>query len=361
MSAVCRRNWLTAVAIVGLLCATGTGCHTLQPTCGPCDDCKVPKEFTKVNLPTYVVEPPDILLIDAVKLVPRPPYKIEPLDGLLIQVSGVLQTDPIGGIYPVDPDGSLNLGLAYGVIQNIAGKTLEEAKQAIESFLKVKYQKPEALVALGQSRGLQQIRGDHLVRPDGTVSLGSYGDVHVAGQTLPRVKATIEAHLSQFLQNPEISIDVGGYNSKVYYIIADGAGQGQQVIRLPITGNETVLDALSLIGGMNAFGSQRRIWIARPAPSELCCQQILPVDWKAITQTGSARTNYQLLPGDRLFINSNSLVGLDIFMARAIAPVERLFGITLLGVGLKQTISQAQGGLFLGAGNFGGGGFFGGF
>ena len=41
------------------------------------------------------------------------------------------------------------------------------------------------------------------------------------------------------------------YNSKVYYVITEGAGAGDLVARLPITGNETVLDAISQINGLS--------------------------------------------------------------------------------------------------------------
>ena len=57
----------------------------------------VPTEKDKTSLPSYVIEPPDTLLIDAVKLVPKPPYKIEPLDILQILVVGTLQDQPISG------------------------------------------------------------------------------------------------------------------------------------------------------------------------------------------------------------------------------------------------------------------------
>ena len=48
----------------------------------------VPRELEKISLPPYVIEPPDILMINAVKVVPKPPHKIEPFDGLLIRVLG---------------------------------------------------------------------------------------------------------------------------------------------------------------------------------------------------------------------------------------------------------------------------------
>src|SRR5207237_9501474 len=139
----------------------------------------------------------------------------------------------------------------------------EEVKDAIEKHLKLKkFANPEAVVTLGQSRALQQIRGEHLVRPDGTLSLGTYGSVHVAGLSLAEVKAAIEGQLSEFLQEPEVSVDVVAYNSKVIYVIIDGAGAGQTLIRMPATGNETVLDMMSQVGGMTSGSSKHRIWMA---------------------------------------------------------------------------------------------------
>src|SRR6266566_3224259 len=48
----------------------------------------VPTEKSKVTLPEYVIEPPDILLIDVIKLVPKAPYRFEPLDVLQVEATG---------------------------------------------------------------------------------------------------------------------------------------------------------------------------------------------------------------------------------------------------------------------------------
>ena len=133
-----------------------------------------------------------------------------------------------------------------------------------------------------QSTGLQPITGEHLVSPDGTVNLGTYGPVYVAGMTLDEATAAIEAQLANFLDNPQVSVSVFAYNSKVYYVITEGAGSGDQVARLPITGNETVLDAISQINGLSRLSS-KNIWIARPTPSGAGCDAILPVNWHEIT------------------------------------------------------------------------------
>jgi polysaccharide export outer membrane protein len=332
-----------AVAVFGTGCVT----HPLVADGGPPE---IPHELRKSTLPPYVIEPPDELLLTAVRLVPKPPYRIEPLDQLIIQVPEALPTDPITGIYPVEPEGTVNLGLRYGTVR-VVGMTLEEAKAAVEAHLKPILKEPQALVALAQSRALQQIQGPHLVRPDGTVVLGSYGGVYVANMTIRDAKAAIEAHLSQFLLRPEIAVDVIGMNSKVYYIVSDNAGFGATIVRRPITGNETVLDALSDIGGLPAVSSKKRIWIARPAPAEICGEQILPVDFRSIVKCAHTATNYQLLPGDRLYIHSDPLICTDNYLQKVFAPVERIFGIAVFGQGALQSFrTNGNGGFFGGGG-----------
>jgi polysaccharide export outer membrane protein len=144
-------------------------------------------------------------------------------------------------------------------------------------------------------------------------------------------KAAIEGALGRYLLKPEISLDVGGYNSKVYYIIFDGAGFGQQLFRQPITGNETVLDAIAGVQGLPATASQKHIWVARPAPPGTGCDQVLDVDWCAITRRGDTRTNYQLLPGDRIFVQGDSWLTFNNALTKLLTPVERVLGVTLLG------------------------------
>jgi polysaccharide export outer membrane protein len=209
--------------------------------------------------------------------------------------------------------------------------TIDEARAAVEQrLLKFGLKKPDANVSLAQTRAMQQVRGPRLVRTDGTIGLGSYGSVEVTGMTLSQAKKAIEEHLGNYFLGPEVSVDVVGFNSKVYYVVFDGGGAGQQVIRFPITGSETVLDAIGQMYGLGTVSDKRHIWISRPAPAG-CEHQVLPVDWRAITEQGDTQTNYQVLPGDRIFVKAYDLVKLDVALARLIAPAERLLGVVLLG------------------------------
>jgi polysaccharide biosynthesis/export protein len=304
----------------------------------------MPRELCKTVLPPYVIEPPDILWIDAAHLVPRQPYALRTLDVLRIRVAQALPGAPIDGLYPVEITGVVNLGPPYGAVM-VAGLPADQAQAAIETQLKKFLREVILSVSVAEISARQQITGEHLVAPDGTVSLGSYGLVSVVGLTLPQAREAIRCHLAQYLDDPEVSVDVFGYNSKVYYVVTQGAGLGDAVYRFPVTGNETVLDAITQVNGLTQVSS-KKIWIARPSPG--CDQvQVLPVDWDGITAQASARTNFQVLPGDRVFIADDPMVALDTRLAKLFAPFERVMGFSLLTVG---TVTRFSGPVLKGGG-----------
>jgi polysaccharide export outer membrane protein len=352
------------LALAGSL-AAATGCQTfgrpqrattqqvmLDAECPPTDPSRMPaKELAKITLPPYVIEPPDILLVDALRVVPKPPFRTQSFDTLQVIVEGTLLDQPINGLYVVEPGGMLDLGPSYGKVM-VGGQSLEEAQDSVFRHLKRVLRDPQVSLTLAQAAGQQQIAGEHLVGPDGTINLGTYGTVYVTGLTLDQAKAAIEKHLADYLDAPLVSVDVFSYNSKVYYVITEGAGYGDNVVRLPVTGNETVLDAVSQINGLSRLSS-KDIWIARPAPSGVGCDQVLPVDITAIMKGGSTATNYQILPGDRVFIAQDQWVAFDSVIGKLTAPFERMFGFALLGSSTVQQINRFPFGFNP---NFGGGG-----
>jgi polysaccharide export outer membrane protein len=296
---------------------------------GPPPTSPVPRELEKVTLPRYVIEPPDILLVEGVKLVPKSPHRLEALDVILIRVLGAFPEQPIDDTYSIDADGTVNLGPTYGRVR-VAGLTIEEAEEAIRDQLSKVLTDVEVSVSLIGTTGTQMITGQHLVAMDGRVNLGTYGSVYVAGMTLEEATTAIEQKLSEKLEAPEVFVDVLAYNSKVYYIITQGAGLGDDVARQPITGNETVIDAVAALGGISQVSSTR-MWIARPAPNGVGCEQILPVNWNDIAQGASTATNYQLMPGDRLFIAQDRLTNFNTVVNKLLNPFEKVFGFVSLG------------------------------
>ena len=191
--------------VVGWAGLAASGCATGEVVrIPPVHD--LPRELDKVSLPPYRIEPPDVLLIEAVKAVPKPPYKVEPLDVLLVHLANPVRDEPLSGLITVEPDGTINLGPAYKGAVQVAGMTIPEVTRVVEAHLKKTLNDPQVTVSLAQSRAGQRVTGPHLVRPDGTVSLGTYGMVRVVGLTLAEARAAIEAQLSHFLLQSEVLV-----------------------------------------------------------------------------------------------------------------------------------------------------------
>ncbi len=296
-----------------------------------------PRELEKAILPAYRIEPPDILSIDVVQQVSQADYLLHSGDSVMLTVSNTIPEEPIAGEFLIEAGGVIQLGFSYGSIE-VAGMTVREAQNAIQMHLKNIVRDPRASISLRNVAGIQRISGEHMVGPDGTVTLGRYGSVSVVGQTLQEAQQTLILFLAPHFNCPEVSLSVYAFNSKVYYVITQGAGLGDSLVRLPYTGNETVLDAISQINGLSQVSSTK-IWIARPAQVASHENQVLPVDWMGITQRGEVLTNYQLFPGDRLYIAQDRLIAFDGALGKLTAPIERVFGFTLLGTTTASRLS----------------------
>ena len=255
-----RPAWLLALAV-----AMACGCQTVRTPEEKIAKSNLPREFTKVSMPDYVVEPPDLLIVEVLEALPGRP-----------------------------------------------------------------------------------ISGERLVRPDGKISLGFYGDLYVAGLTTDEIKEKIVLHLRKYLpdevlglsefdpkdvkakeipprDSPRVFVDVTAYNSKFYYVQGDVAAPG----RLPITGNETVLDAINFAGGLIPTAAPNNIRLVRPAPPGACCEQILPINLAAIVNSGDPTTNYQIMPGDRIMVFRDPIIRGTIFIDRLAAPFQTVINTML--------------------------------
>lgn len=348
----------------GMLVCAIVGCttplrHDFDPFAhAACYD--VPRELQKATLPAYRVEPPDVLLIEVAHNVRSPYEPIKTGEELLVRAdlpaeSGAAAPPPaaagtaplltdyhlINGYYRVQADGTLDLGPLYGSVK-VAGLNPDGARIAVAEHLRATsgIADVKTSVSFSDVSGRQVIAGEHLVRPDGAISLGVYGTIKVAGMTLDQVTEATTRHLRNYLSDPEVRVDVLGYNSKVFYVVTDGGGNGERVDRIPFTGNETVLDAVAQIQGLSDISS-KRVWVARPSPPGCAGSQVMMVDWRGITQDGVTTTNYQILPGDRIYIKADDWIALDNYLVKVTTPFERIFGAVLLGAGTYNRVLNA--------------------
>src|SRR5881398_2574151 len=113
-----RIGWLMALAVF-----LASGCQTVKTPEERIAQTNLPREFTKVSMPDYVVEPPDIIAVEVLEALPGRP-----------------------------------------------------------------------------------ITGERLVRPDGKIHLGFYGEVYVAGLTTTEIKEKVMLHLRQYINDEVLGL-----------------------------------------------------------------------------------------------------------------------------------------------------------
>lgn len=144
---------------------------------------------------------------------------------------------------------------------------------------------------------------DQTVLPDGTIDLGRYGRPVVAGHTVPDIEAMVQAAVKAKEKEPVlVNVRLVGRASKVYYVLGEVNAPGA----FPLSGRETVLDAIIAAGNLTRQASQDNIIVSRPTLPD-GCRVVFPVCWKEIVQLGDTTTNYQVMAGDRIYVPSKSL------------------------------------------------------
>src|SRR5438067_7518926 len=110
-----RFRAVPAICLVMAMLAASGGCTAfLEPRDPypvtppePSPTSPVPRELDMVSLPAYVIEPPDILFLTAVKIVPKAPHKLEPFDAILIRVGNAPPDQPIADVFVLTPEGEV--------------------------------------------------------------------------------------------------------------------------------------------------------------------------------------------------------------------------------------------------------------
>ena len=141
-----------------------------------------------------------------------------------------------------------------------------------------------------------RLPGDQPVMPDGTIQLGKYGRLQVAGKTVDDIEVAVKAQIDS-KDAGVFTVRVVTRQSKVYYVLGEVNAPGAY----QLSGRETVLDAVLAAGGLTGRASRDNIILDRPTAPD-SCRTVLPVCWSEIVQLGDTSTNYQITAGDRVYV-----------------------------------------------------------
>jgi polysaccharide export outer membrane protein len=177
-------------------------------------------------------------------------------------------------------------------------------KELNESVLATYYVEPGDVLYIEPAKFDSPVRlpGDQPVQPDGSVSLGSYGNMMVVNKTIPQIRQDVQERIESM--EPEcgpINVRLIDWESKTFYVLGEVNSPGA----FRFDGNETALDAILEAGGLSRKADSHRVILSRPS-TEHSCRIVLPICYNQIVQLGDTSTNYQLMPGDRIFVSGVS-------------------------------------------------------
>ncbi|HUK34321.1 MAG TPA: polysaccharide biosynthesis/export family protein, partial [Vicinamibacterales bacterium] len=105
----------------------------------------------------------------------------------------------------------------------------------------------------------KELSADVTVRPDGKISLPLLNEIQAAGLTPAQLKDRIVDEAKKYVEDPTVTVEVKAINSRKVYI----TGEIRKPGTYPITGTTTVLQLISIAGGLGDYAKPDKITIVR--------------------------------------------------------------------------------------------------
>lgn len=134
------------------------------------------------------------------------------------------------------------------------------------------------------------------VLPDGSITFPLAGRVDVARASATEVAQRLIEKLKEYLPDPVVTVIVTGIEGNRVFVLGKVNKPGPMVM----TGPTTVLQALSLAGGLDKFADDKNIRVIRTLGDGK--SQLLQVDYRDLASGRDLSGNFLLTPGDTLIV-----------------------------------------------------------
>jgi polysaccharide export outer membrane protein len=134
-----------------------------------------------------------------------------------------------------------------------------------------------------------------MVRPDGMITLPLVNDIKAAGLTVEELRLAVAKAATSQLREPEVTVFVRQINSPKVFVTGMVNKQGPIVMTTPLT----VMQALTLAGGLEEFARQDEIVILRVENGKQVAKKF---NYEEVSKGKRLEQNILLKPGDQVIV-----------------------------------------------------------
>jgi polysaccharide biosynthesis/export protein len=139
--------------------------------------------------------------------------------------------------------------------------------------------------------GEPDLSGLHSVRPDGKINLPLIGELDAMNVTPVELEASITKGYASILKSPIVMLQVQRVESKKYFL----SGEVNRSGAFPLVSPTTILQALTIAGGLREFANGNKIVIMRGS-------ERLKFNYKDVIKGKNMQQNIMLQPGDHVHV-----------------------------------------------------------
>ena len=146
-----------------------------------------------------------------------------------------------------------------------------------------------------------ELGGTVQVRPDGRITTPLITDMPAAGKTATMLQQDIRLQLSQYINDPIVSVIVKEFaatNNQQIRIAGAGVGKPASV---PYRANMTLLDAITAVGGISEYAAGNKARLQRVDRNTGRMQEYA-LRINDLLRKGDTKANIMLQPGDIIII-----------------------------------------------------------
>ncbi|MBC2713700.1 MAG: polysaccharide export protein [Desulfobacteraceae bacterium] len=134
-----------------------------------------------------------------------------------------------------------------------------------------------------------------VIRPDGKFSFPLIGEVMAGGRTVDELSQEVEKRVRSYVPDARVTVMLTKVSSPKVYIVGKVDNPGVYLMGRPIT----VMQALSMAGGLTTFADKNDILIIRTGDDG---QKVFKFDYSKVSKGKELEQNIQLEPADTLVI-----------------------------------------------------------